>query len=55
MKATHSIEEYKIFKTEYEEISGLHLPFEYLVKSEVYVFKSKKQIIGGFVLGKHLP
>jgi len=55
MKPTKLKEDYQIFKTKYEACSGLHLPQEYLERSDVYVFKKRKQIIGGFILGKNLP
>lgn len=55
MKTTLSQEEYQIFKNKYEKLSGLHLPMEYLENSDVYVFKRKNLIIGGFILGKRSP
>ena len=55
MKPTQLKEEYQIFRTKYEKISGLQLPMEYLENSEVYVFKRKSLIIGGFILGKKNP
>lgn len=55
MKPTLLKEEYQIFKNNYEKNSGLHLPMEYLENSDVYIFKRKNLIVGGFVLGKKNP
>ena len=47
--------ELKSFKTKYESISGLELPYEYLRNSKVYIFKRNQEIIGGYILGKSTP
>lgn len=55
MKLTLLKEEYKIFQVKYENLSGLKLPYQYLEKSDVYVFRRNKDIIGGFILGNNIP
>lgn len=55
MKNTISHQDYLSFKREYEKVSGLELPLEYLENSDVYIFKKKGKIIGGFILGSNLP
>ena len=52
---TNSKQDYLAYKAKYESISGLLLPYEYLANSDVYVFKNKDEIIGGFILGFNSP
>ena len=55
MKKIQRKEDFQVFQTKYEAISGLKLPLPYLEKSDVYVFRRKDNIIGGFILGNRLP
>jgi len=55
MEKTQQTKDYIRFKDEYENVSGLSIPFSYFEKSEVFIQKVGNKIIGGFILSNTYP
>ncbi len=55
VKPTKSHKELEFFKYEYEKHSGLKLSINYLTSCDVYVFKRKNKIVGGFCINTNHP
>lgn len=55
MKKLKTIQDLLLFKSKYEKLSGLNLPLNYLENADVYAFKKKGKLIGGFILSIRRP
>ncbi len=55
MKEIILIKELEEFKSNYERISNLEIPMDFLLKGTVYGFFKKGKLVGGFILNESLP
>lgn len=55
LRLTTSESDFLEFKTKYESLSGLEIPFSYFDNSKVYLYECNQKIVGGFILSSKLP
>lgn len=55
MKPCTHPEDIAVFKKKYVRLSGLDIPDDFLAQSDVYVFRHRGQIVGGYIIANLKP